>query len=799
MAKDLADLVVTLELQSAKYQQGFEQATKSLQKFQKDTTDGLSSIANAFAGALSIGALIDFGKSTIEASASLDNFSKSAGVSVEALSALQFAAKAGGVGTDELNSSLKKLNVSISEAAGDSTNKAALAFGLLGVNVKNANGTLKDADTVFNEIADKFASTADGANKVQLAVALFGKAGEALIPTLDKGSAGLKELADQAAAAGAIIDGPTAAAADAFNSKLLLLKTTLVDGVGAQVEKQLLPVLNALGDEFLGTSKNAEELSETADELAAGFKLLISFGVTIKDSFQTAGKAVGGTVAAIVAALHGDFKGALGIYTEALGDVVNNAKKTVTDVANVWKDGSKDILAPIVVTATKIKETLGSLSGAEAAQAALKTLTDFANQLTAEASKLDQGTVAATKYKLAHGDLAKALALTGAAGQKLANDAVAAATKIETVEITKQLEGLQSQLKNLSGDTVGAGLDAFAKSVDTLEKQLKDVGGATQANGQATIDALKQATVYQLEFNKAQTDASRIQQDAAAAEQAVTDAVANGSKTSIQGEQDLQAIRANTIAQLQSIADGENAIAKAANNPALTQGAKQFGASLDHLKAQTDATTTAIRGDLESAFADNFQKLITGAESFTQAFKGFAQSILADLTKIASKNIAESIFGTGGPAGGAAGGLASIFGAGAGSSGGGLGSLFSSIGSKLGFGGGGVAAPTGSFVSNGAGVGEDAFSTLAGLGFADGGTIPAGRFSLVGEKGPELAMAGSRDMQIIPGGTSRNSGPTITNHFVIQSQNGQISRPSQMQTAAAVARSVGAASARNNR
>lgn len=748
MAKDLADLVVTLELQSAKYQQGFEQATKSLQKFQKDTGDGLKKIADLFAGALSIDALVDFGKSTLEASASLDNFSKSAGVSVEALSALQFAAKAGGVGTDQLGESLKKLNVAISEAAGNAESKAALAFGILGVNVKNANGTLKDANTVFSEISDKFASTADGANKVQLAVALFGKAGEALIPTLDKGSAGLKELADQAAAAGAIIDGPTAAAADAFNNKILLLKTTLVDGLGAQVEKQLLPVLNSLADEFLNSAKGGQEIAQVSEEVAAGFKLLISGGLIVKEVFSQIGNAIGGAVAAIGAVLSGEFKQAASILDDQSAHAKESAAKTADQLLDVWQTNAPKFNKAVDDTVTKAKVSLGSLSGAEAAQAALKTLTAFANELSAEAAKLDQGTVAATKYKLAHGDLAKALALTGTAGQKLATQAIAAATKLETVEITKQLQGLQGQLKNLSGDTVGAGLDAFAKSVEQLESQLKDVGGATQANGQAIIDSLKQATTFQLQFNKSQTDASRIQQDAAIAEQAVTDAVANGSKTSLQGEQELQDIRAKTIAQLSTIVDSENAVAKAANNPNITQGANQLAASLNHLKAQSDAVTTAIRSDFESAFADNFEKLISGAESFTQALKGFAQSILSDLNKIAAKNIAESIFGTTGAGNGIVSTISSLFGGGA---------------------------------------------------HADGGIIPAGKIGLVGEQGPELVMGAAGGTNVVPNGEFGGKSLTVNNHFTVQSNNGQISRASQMQTAAAAARFVGQASSRNNR
>lgn len=775
MAKDLAALVVSLELQSAKYLAGMDQATARLNKFHKDTGEGLKGIADLFAGALSADAILEFAKTTIEASSNLSDFSKASGIAVEQLSALQFAARAGGVETDALNTSLKKLNVAISDASGNPASKAAIAFELLGINVRNANGSLKDANTVFNEVADKFASTQDGANKVALAVALFGKAGEALIPTLDKGSSGLKELADQAKAAGAIIDGPTADAAKAFTEKVELLKATLVDGLGAQVEKKLLPILNELGDEFLDTAHDGENVKVLADQVATGFKLLISGALSVKQEFSELGDAIGGALAAVGAALHGNFAEAGRILDDQHAHAAASEAQFIKDMAKIWADGGDDILAPIIVTAKKIKDTLGSLSGAIAAQAALKEIQAFVDGLQGEVLKLDQGKVAATSYALAHGKLADALKLTGAAGQKLAADAVAAATKIETTEINKQLEGLQSQLKALSGDTAGAALDSFSKSVEQLQRQLKDVGGETQTAGQAIIDQLKQATVYQQTFNTLQTQAARINAEAAQASQAVTDAQTNGVITSIEAEKQLQAIRADTIAQLQGIKNGEDSIAAAANNPTLTQGAKAFEASLDHLKSQTDTLTTQIRSDLETAFANDFLDLETGAASFGQTFHKLALDIQKDLLQIANKNLAESIFGGSGAGSSIPGLLAGLFGGGVG--------------------GGASIASTGA-----AAAGTDTSALASTIpAFADGGILPSGKLGLVGDAGPELVVGAAGGSKVIPNGDLGGSSLTVHNNFVIQSQNGQISRQSQTQVAAAAARSLAQANMRNNR
>lgn len=751
MAKDLADLVVSLELQTAKYQAGFDSATKRLEKFHKDTSEGLKGIADLFAGALSADAILEFAKSTIEASASLAEFSKSAGISVEAISALQFAAKAGGVGAEELNTSLKKLNVSISDAAGNTSGKAALAFQLLGINVKNANGSLKDANQVFNEVADKFAATEDGANKVALAVALLGKAGQAMIPTLDKGSAGLKELADQAAAAGAIIDGPTAEAAKAFTEKLNILKATLVDGLGAQVEKNLLPVLNSLASQFLDTAKGADGMRVVVDEVTAGFKLLITGGLLVKEIFSQIGDAIGGAVAAIGAVLEGNFKGAAAILDQQSEHAKKSAEDAAEQLTKVWESTAPKFNAAVDDTVGKAKKSLGSLSGLIAFDAAKKELQAFVDGLQGEVLKLDQGKVAATNYALSHGKLAEAMKLTSAAGKALAAEAVAASTKLETIEINKQIESLQSQLKALGGDTAGAALDNFAKSVEQLEKQLKDVGGDVQTNGQAVIDNLKQATVYQQAFNVLQTNAARINQDAALAEAAVNDKLLKGQITSIAAERELQKIRLETISQLEGIKNGEDSIAAAANNPALTSGAKAFGGQIDALKSKTDALTDSVRNGLESAFANNFADLITGAKSFGQAISGLLKDVEKQFADLIAKQFAQQLFGaaTGGSGGGSLGGLAPFL------------------------------------------------SGLFGGAHEDGGTIPGGKIGLVGERGPELIMGAAGGTAVTPNSALGGS-VSVVNHFVIQSQNGQISRPSQMQTAAIVGRSVAEAARRNN-
>ncbi|HXI99560.1 MAG TPA: phage tail tape measure protein, partial [Gemmatimonadaceae bacterium] len=194
---DLASLVVRMQADNSQYIKALDQATAKLNKFAHEQENAFTQLKDQFvelgakfAAGFAIEKIIEFTASSIESAAALERLSQTTGISTESLSALRLAAAASGLSADEMGVAYKKLNVSIEEAAGNAQSKAAVAFKALGISVTDASGNLKTADQILPELADKFASFADGPNKVALAVALLGKQGQNLIPVLNQGSAG---------------------------------------------------------------------------------------------------------------------------------------------------------------------------------------------------------------------------------------------------------------------------------------------------------------------------------------------------------------------------------------------------------------------------------------------------------------------------------------------------------------------------------------------------------------------------------------------------------------------------------
>lgn len=169
----------------------------------------------------------------------LNKLSQKTGIAVEKLSELAYAGDLADVNLESLATGIRKLSVNMAEAATNTNSKAAEAFKLLGVSVKDANGNLRSSDAVIEDLADRFAAIEDGAGKTALAVALFGKSGADLIPFLNQGGKGLRDLADEAKKLGLVMSGETAKAAEEFNDNLKKLSLS-ASALGRSIAADLL-------------------------------------------------------------------------------------------------------------------------------------------------------------------------------------------------------------------------------------------------------------------------------------------------------------------------------------------------------------------------------------------------------------------------------------------------------------------------------------------------------------------------------------------------------------------------------
>jgi hypothetical protein len=214
-----------------------------------------------------------------EAIKSADDMGKAAqkmGLPVEELSKLKLAADLSDVSMESLSAGLGKLSKAMVEVARGGGDAAGLAFRQLGVDVKNADGTLRSTSDVLADVAGKFGGLGDGASKTAVAMALFGKGGKDLIPLLNEGKKGLEEMMHAAEKMGLVISKDTAAQSQKLMDNIKLLDAAK-QGLTNTIVAQLLPALVRLSDQWVDTAKDGTVMRTAADTIVAGIKEMVAW------------------------------------------------------------------------------------------------------------------------------------------------------------------------------------------------------------------------------------------------------------------------------------------------------------------------------------------------------------------------------------------------------------------------------------------------------------------------------------------------------------------------------------------
>ncbi len=346
--QQIGGLLVQLAADVAALKKDMTEAEKIVDSSTKVMAKSVDFVKGAFAGlagALSVGALVAWTKAGIDAADATKQFSQKTGVAAEDVAGLQLAFKQGGVEASGLQSAIAKMSKQMAEGSD--------GFKSLGVETRNADGSLRSAKSVLYDVADATAGLGDGLERNVALQQIFGKSAADLIPTLLEGSDGLKSMAEMAEKLGLVISTETADRADKFNDTVELLGMGLT-GVGRQIAAQLLPTLNNLAESFLMSTTEGDRLTRGADILASALKGVYSVVLGGVEIFSTVGKVIGGVIAAqltglsalseaVVKVFQGDFGGAAETAASGFRQIATITKETGDDISNGWQSTGKAV------------------------------------------------------------------------------------------------------------------------------------------------------------------------------------------------------------------------------------------------------------------------------------------------------------------------------------------------------------------------------------------------------------------------------------------------------------------------
>lgn len=274
----------------------------------------------------------------------IDDLTKRTGISAEELTRWGYVAEQNGSSLDQMALALKNLYTRMDEASRGGEQYKEV-FDRLGISIRNMDGSLKSGSQIIPEIADKISALGSEIEQSALLAELFGqRVGPDLLPMLQMGSDGIKELADEADRIGRTMSGETAKSLGDFNDSITALKAS-VGGLAAQFSQALVPALQPLVQwvtnlisKFNEWRERNEALFNTLAKIAAlSGPLLVLGGTFLKITLSLAElgtKAQG--LGKVFALLQADVKKFFSFFTTPAGIAVSAIAGIATAIYVVY-------------------------------------------------------------------------------------------------------------------------------------------------------------------------------------------------------------------------------------------------------------------------------------------------------------------------------------------------------------------------------------------------------------------------------------------------------------------------------
>jgi Phage-related minor tail protein len=265
-------LRVTLGLDSSKFETGVgraERKAKQVEGTLKGSFGRIGGYGKAMVSGLAVGfigdQLFQLAKGGLEYASSLGEVAKQVGVTSRTLQEYRYAATQVGISQEEMDKGLAKLTRTIGEAALGASGPAK-AFATLGINIRDANGQIKEAGDLMPEIAERLKSVGSEAERQALLVDLFGKSGQKMATLMEGGAKGVEGLRKEAQELGVVLSDKDIANADKTADKITALQQALkikVSAVVAENAEAIAGLVNKVLELVVALGKLAKRWDES--------------------------------------------------------------------------------------------------------------------------------------------------------------------------------------------------------------------------------------------------------------------------------------------------------------------------------------------------------------------------------------------------------------------------------------------------------------------------------------------------------------------------------------------------------
>ena len=405
----------------------------------KDLGKTLATTATGFSAA--VGALYAMTASAGAAADDINTLSKQYGLSTEQIQKFKYATDLIDVSLEAYTASIAR-NIRSMTAYQNGTEATVQAYDALGVSVTDANGKLRDSQTVYNEVISALGKIDDETQRDSLAMVILGRNAQQLNPLILGGADALEEPGKQAENLGLILPQENLDNLNAFNDKIDTLKVNMngLKMVAADSFANSFDSFFEAGDDFLEFVQQLKA-DGTLDEMARGLADTLSTIINfLKTAISVGWQFRNGIAAAVVALI--SFKAAISIGNIISGTVsaiksFTTATKAATTAQQIFN--ATGAASPYVLIGSAIFGVVGAVTGFAIATG---NAADKAQDLADKTTQLAQNVKNAAEDAHSLDDITEKYAEIST-------------TLDESIDKKRELESLQQSLNNLYGDEAG--------------------------------------------------------------------------------------------------------------------------------------------------------------------------------------------------------------------------------------------------------------------------------------------------------------------------------------------------------
>ena len=273
----VADIVVNLVAKTGRLESGLQRSNRRMKQFGDRARKvngilrGFTTVLASLGGAAAVGGLAALVRQAVDLNDELAKSATTLGIATDKLKGLQLAASLAGADANSLQKALAKQQKAIVDGANGLTTYTR-AFGLLGLEARELLNLAPEEQ--FKTIGDAMAGLTSQTDRIAVAYDIFGARNVRLINLLSQGRDAIEAAEEQARKLGVALSDFDAGRFEAIKDQITLMNEGF-QGIRNTIALALLPFVQQLTDNMIGTAEAAVENRKTIDGWAFGLAQVI--------------------------------------------------------------------------------------------------------------------------------------------------------------------------------------------------------------------------------------------------------------------------------------------------------------------------------------------------------------------------------------------------------------------------------------------------------------------------------------------------------------------------------------------